>query len=168
MKFTYTYRRPKLDLERFKKDLDKHMREMLALGLAAWLEVVTAEVPVWSGASRATFMKIAGEIGYPVSVTGGTAPMDRTGVGQAQSKGELIADINTGEYAFIYGTSLPWLIWNEYHNANIDPDPTLFGRLRKPGPYEFQKKGTAAFIHETRQMGLPKLAPYIRSVSARR
>jgi len=168
MKFTYQFRRPKLNLERFKKELDKHMREMLAMGLVAWLDVVTAEVPVWSGASRATFLKIAGEIGFPVTVGGGTAPEDRTGIGEAASKGKIIADIGTGEYAFVYGTSLPWLIWNEYHNANIDPDPTLFGRLKKPGPYNFQAKGAAAFIHETRQVGLPKVAPFIQSVSVRR
>lgn len=168
MRFKATFRRPKINLDRYKKDLDKHMREMLALGLAAWLEVVTAEVPVWSGASRATFMKIAGEIGYPVTVSGGTAPEDRTGIGEAASKGVLVADIGSGEYTFTYGTTLPWLIWNEYHNANIDPDPTLFGRLKKPGPYHFQVKGAAAFLHETRQMGLPSLAPYVRSASVRR
>lgn len=168
MKFTCMYRRPKIDLERFKKDLDKYMREMIALGLAAWLDVVTAEVPVWSGASRATFMKLAGEIGYSVLGSGGPAPFDRTDEGQLQSKGELVADISKGEYTFIYSTTLPWLIWNEYHNANIDPDPTLFYRLKRPGPYEFQRKGAAAFIHETRLVQLPKLAPYVRSVLVRR
>jgi hypothetical protein len=168
MKFTYSFRRPELNFERFKKELDTHMKEMLASGLVAWLNVVTAEVPVWSGASRATFLKIAGEIGFPVDVSGGNAPEDRTGIGQAASKGKLVADITTGEYTFLYSTSLPWLIWNEYHNANIDPDPTLFYKLKKPGPYEFQAKGAAAFIHETRQIGLPKVAPFIQSVSVRR
>jgi len=163
MRFKYMFRRPVLDFERFKKDLDKRMRELIALGLAAWLEAVVAEVPVWSGASRATFLKVAGEIGYPVEVGGGTA-INRTGVGQSASTGELIADIESGLYMFIYGTTLPWLVWNEYHNANSDPDPTLFGKLKKPGPYNFQVRGAAAFVHATDSVGLPPVAPYMRSV----
>lgn len=167
MKFKPSYRQPRLDLTGYRKALDKAMRELISLGLASWLEAVVAEVPVWSGASRATFVKIAGTIGWPVPVSGGTAPTDRTGIGAAASKGELILDIQSGLYAFVYGTTLPWLIWNEYHNANIDPDPTLFGKLRKPGPYNFQVKGQAAFLHSTGDATLPLVAPYVKSVAVR-
>jgi len=143
------------------------MKEMLAQGLMEWLQVVIVEVPIWSGASRATFVKLAQHIDFSVPVSGGPAPVDRSGEGMAASKGEFEADINSGQYTFTYGTSLPWLIWNEYHNANIDPDPTLFAKLKKPGPYDFQTKGAAAFIHMTRLIDLPRVAPYIRSIAIR-
>jgi hypothetical protein len=167
MKFKYSYRSPQIDLVSYKKELDKTMRELLALGLASWLEAVIAEVPLWSGASRATFLKVASEIGYPVPVGGGPAPLDRIGIGQSASTGELVADIESGLYTFTYGTSLPWLIWNEYHNANFEPDPTLFGRLKNPGPYNFQVKGAAAFVHATGDASLPLVAPYVRSKRVR-
>lgn len=167
MKFTYKYRRPRLDLAGYKEALDKHMSELLEQGLMAWLEAVITEVPVWSGASRATFIKVAKTIGFSVPVSGGPAPFDRTSIGQAASTGELEVDVEKGLYVFTYGTSLPWLIWNEHHNANLDPDPTLFAKLTRPGPYEFQLKGMAAFLHATGSIGLPRVAPFIQSVTVR-
>lgn len=167
MKFTYLYRCPRLNLSGYKKALDKYLLELLAQGLAAWLEAVVAEVPLWSGASRATFIKVARTIDYPVPVSGGPAPFDRTGAGQAASTGELVVDIESGMYVFTYGTTLPWLIWNEYHNANFDPDSTLFAKLKKPGPYAFQAKGMAAFLHATGSIDLPSVAPFVQSMVVR-
>ena len=42
----------------------------------------------------------------------------------AESQGKLNLNEPPGHYTFTYQTSLPHLIWNEYHNANTDPDPT--------------------------------------------
>ena len=72
--------------------------------------------------------------------------IDRTGMGTASGDGQMVTDKKTGEYSFTYSTTLPWLIWNEYHNANVEPDPTLFYRLIKPGPYNFQVIGARAFL----------------------
>lgn len=165
MKFKYSFQAPRINLIGYKKALDKYMRELLASGLSAWLEIVIAEVPVWSGASRATFLKIANEISYPVPIGG--LVRDRTGIGQSMSTGKLIADIASGLYVFTYGTSLPWLIWNEYHNANESPDPTLFAQLKKPGPYQFQIKGVAAFLHATGDADLPSVVPFVKSSRVR-
>jgi hypothetical protein len=136
----------------------------------AWLEAVLAEIPVWSGASRATFVKLATAISYslpvaPAAVNAAhglfTTRIDRTGKGSAQSEGELTASKETGEYTFTYSTTLPWLIWNEYHNANVEPDPTLFYRLIKPGPYNFQAIGARAFLRVADKVDLPPVAPYV-------
>ena len=166
MKFKCNYRRPKLDLSGYKKALDKYMRELLAQGLAAWLDAVIAEVPLWSGASRATFIKVAKEIDWPVAAEG-----NRTGMGVAASTGKLVADIGKGSYMFTYGTTLPWLVWNEYHNANIDPDPTKWpppAKLHKPGPYNFQVKGMAAFLHVADTVELPYVGPFVKGVAVRK
>jgi hypothetical protein len=162
VKFKPSYKTAQLNLDGYKKLLDGQMREALAVGLAAWLDATATEVPVWSGASRATFLKVASQIGYPVPIDG-ISVADRTAIGQAASKGELVADIESGLYTFTYATNLPWLIWNEYHDATVEPDPlkgcTL--PLRKPGPYQFQVKGTAAFLHNTGDTALPAVAPHI-------
>jgi len=45
-----------------------------------------------------------------------------------------------------YGTSLWHLIYNEYNNANLNPEAgRLFARLHRPGPYNFQTIGGEAF-----------------------
>jgi hypothetical protein len=89
--------------------------------------------------------------------------MDRTWKGEAQSDGSLTANKDTGEYSFTYGTTLPWLIWNEYHNANVEPDPTLFGRLIKEGPYNFQAVGARAFLAFADKVDLLPVAPYVKA-----
>jgi len=173
MKFTAQFSIPRIDVAAYRNALDSHMRAAIAQGLMEWLEAVLAEIPVWSGASRATFVKLAGQIGYNLSVAPAaveaahglfTERIDRTGIGRAQSDGKLTADKETGEYTFPYSTTLPWLIWNEYHNANVEPDPTLFYRLIEPGPYNFQVTGARAFLRFAETVDLPKVKPHVRAV----
>ena len=173
MKFTASLAAPSLDLAGYRKALHAHMQAMIAQGLMEWLEAVLVEIPVWSGASRATFVKLAQQIGYnlpvaPAAVEAAhglfTERIDRTWMGTAQSDGKLTADKETGEYTFTYETTLPWLIWNEYHNANVEPDPTLFYRLIEPGPYNFQVTGARAFLRFAETVDLPKVKPHMRVV----
>jgi len=173
MKFTAQFSMPRIDVAAYRNALDGHMKHAIAQGLAEWLEAVLAEIPVWSGASRATFVKLAQQIGYnlpvaPVAVEAAhglfTERIDRTWMGMTQSDGKLTADKETGEYTFTYSTTLPWLIWNEYHNANVEPDPTLFYRLLEPGPYNFQVTGARAFLRFAESVDLPKVKPHMRVV----
>ena len=48
------------------------------------------------------------------------------GIGQLAGDGSMETDKKKGDYTFTYSTTLPWLIWNEYHNANVEPDPTMY------------------------------------------
>jgi hypothetical protein len=159
VKFTSTYFCPKLDFDAYKKALDKQMREIVAQGLEAWLMVTTVEVPLWSGASRATFVKVGQLIDHTVATSGGSASFNRASTGLAMSTGDGFnpSDMDKGLYVFTYGTTLPWLLVNEYYNAND------WGfHLTNPGPYEFQVKARAAFLHATKMVSLPKVAPFIR------
>ena len=94
MKFTAQFSMPRIDVAAYRSALDRHMSDMIAQALMTWLEAVLAEIPVWSGASRATFVKLAQEIGFslpvaPAAVNAAhglfTSRMDRTGMGQAQA-----------------------------------------------------------------------------------
>lgn len=160
MRFKRTFALPSINLAAYRKELHRTMSEAVAQATMEWLEAVLAEIPVWSGASRATFIKLASEINYGVDIA--PVAMDRTAQGVAQSDGKVVADINKGLYTFQYGTTLPWLIWNEYHNANVEPDPTLFYRVWKEGPYRFQIKGADAFQQFAERVRLPKVAPFIK------
>ena len=148
MKFTGTLVAPRIDLAKYRKALDKHLRETIAQALMEWLEAtVLAEVPVWSGASRATFLQLARNIEYNIPIFP-VAP-SRVGRGMSESNGSLETDEAKGRYVFKYQTTLPWLIINEYFDA------TQWGfHLKKPGPYDFQSKGQAAF-QQVRRDGEP-------------
>jgi hypothetical protein len=168
MKFTAQFSVPRIDVAAYRNALDAHMKAAIAQALMEWLEAVLAEIPVWSGASRATFVKLAQQIGYglpvaPAATTTGER-INRTWMGMAQSDGKLATDKETGEYTFTYSTTLPWLIWNEYHNANVEPDPSLFYRLIEPGPYNFQVVGARAFLRFAENVDLVPVTPHVRRV----
>jgi hypothetical protein len=149
MRFTGTLVAPRIDMAKYRSVLDKHLRETIAQAIMDWLETtVLAEVPVWSGASRATFLALARSIEYNIPIFP-VAP-SRVDRGMSESSGSLEADATKGRYVFQYQTTLPWLIINEYFDA------TQWGfHLKKPGPYDFQKKGQAAFRKFAEAVRLP-------------
>jgi hypothetical protein len=149
MKFTGTLTALGIDMEKYRRTLDRHLREALAQAIVQWLEAtVLAEVPVWSGASRATFLALARNVEYNIPIF--PAAPSRIGRGIAESSGSLETDEARGRYVFQYRTTLPWLIINEYFDA------TQWGfHLKKPGPYDFQEKGKAAFRKFAEGVRLP-------------
>lgn len=160
MRFKYRLGTPYLNLAAYKKELHRAMSEAIAQATMEWLDTVLKEIPVWSGASRATFLALANQINYGVDIS--PVAMDRTSQGVIQSSGEIVTDISKGRYVFSYNTTLPWLVWNEYHNANVEPDSTLFYRVLKEGPYMFQIKGAAAFTRFASGVELPLVGPFVR------
>ena len=162
MKFTAQFSIPRIDVSAYQKALDQHMTHTIAQALMVWLEAVLAEIPVWSGASRATFTKLASAISYSIPID--PVAVDRTGRGMASGDGGMVTDKAKGEYTFSYSTTLPWLIWNEYHNANVDPDPSLFYRVLKEGPYNFQVVGARAFLRFADNVDLPSVKPFVCGV----
>lgn len=161
MKWSYNLSAPALDLSGYKKALHKEMMAAVSQGVMEWLEAVLMEIPVWSGASRATFLKLASSIQYSVPID--PVAQSRIGMGRASGAGGMDIQPTLGVYKFSYSTSLPWLIWNEYHNANVDPDPTLFYRVIKEGPYNFQVQGAKAFLKFAEGVGLPSIRPFVRA-----
>jgi hypothetical protein len=165
MKCTGKFAAPRIDLDGYRAVLDKAMRETLAQALVEWLTRVLEEIPSWSGASRATFALLADTIG--MSVPNAPATNSRIGQGMSESIGsKLSVNEPAGHYTFTYQTTLPWLIWNEYNDANVDPDPTKWpppAVLKKPGPYEFQAKGLVAFLHFADGVRLPSVKPFIKA-----
>ena len=91
-------------------------------------------------------------------------------MGSTASQGKLNLNELPGHYTFTYQTSLPHLIWNEYHDANTDPDPTKYpppAKLWKPGPYEFQVKWPMAFVNFAKSVDLPKCRPHLSRLPKR-
>jgi hypothetical protein len=160
MKLTGNFQVPKVNLNQFQQALHQELTKALVEGAKVYLEKVVPEnkdehVPVWSGASRATFARLASYVEYaiawgPVTTPAGQAP-DRVAMGLEH--GEAVFDpgrSTSGVYTFTYETTLPHLIINESYDA------TQWGfRLRHPGPYHFQEKGRLAFEQFASTVVLP-------------
>ncbi len=157
MKFTANLTASRIDISGYRAALKSEMSDVIARAVMAWMDEVLGPIPNWSGASRATFKPLADAIGSSVPDAEGR----RAFMGVAMSEGKLSIDEPPNQYTFTYATDLPWLIWNEYHNANVDPDPTLFHKLRNPGPYHFQKLGMLAFNQFSKGVNLLSARPFI-------
>jgi len=151
----------KFDRAKYQEMFDDWMLQTLTVMGAAYLQATVINViagqsgnyRVWSGASAATFLHLADAIKFRVPITGGNS----TGIayGKRNSSGGI--EIGMGIGRFFYTTDLAHLIWNEYHNANVDRDRGIFSQLKHPGPYQFQEQGLAAVRNAMveNQVGLP-------------
>jgi hypothetical protein len=158
MHLTAKLQLPKLNLNRCKELLNRRLSEGLAQASRQWL-VTTAEIiPVWSGASKATFSPLASHAEYALLIS--PVVPSRIELGLEHGTAQYEADKNTGLYSFTYLTTLPHLVVNEYYNANEFRDPITGEQtfhLKRPGPYHFQEKGREAFkrFMQTEFVGLP-------------
>ena len=151
MKWHGSLAAPRINMTAYREKLRAHMAEVLSYAAMQWLMTVLEEVPVWSGASRATFVKLAAKINFNVDIQ--PVVPSRIGMGLAESDFEWSLDEGgSAKYYFRYSTTLAHLIFNEYHNANA-----VGHHLIKPGPYYFQQKGIAAFQGVARSVKLPSL-----------
>ncbi len=160
MKLNATFRVPRYSLERYQELLKEHLGRAIAQAAAEWLGATVPLIPVWSGASRGTFLPLASRLGLTIAISP-RAFVDRVRFGESQATGEITADAAAGRFTFTYSTSLAHLVYNEFNNANETPDPTLFARLLQPGPYQFQVAGERAFRDFAEGVRLPDPSPAI-------
>jgi len=157
MKFKGTFVAPRVDFTKYRQALHNELLELLTRAAFEWLEETAKTIPQWSGASAATFLHLARQIGYSLPISrAATAPFNGEPMGLGASRGEFVSDPNSGQYHFIYSTTLKHLIYNEFNNANLSPDDSLFSRLLQPGPYRFQDRGQAAFLRVASGVRLPE------------
>ena len=158
MRFKATFITPTLLIPEWKARVQREMQSALERGVIAWLAAATAPIPVWSGASRATFQALAARVNFVLSIDP-TGLGSRLGVGPAggaaASSGRFFGSPSKGEFFAEYRTSLEHLVFNEFNNANAGGDPKVFSRLRSPGPYNFQAAGNAAFRQVVNGIRLP-------------
>lgn len=162
-KFTARFKEIRIDYQKWEKLLAAMLIDEIHLAGIAWLNATALSViPVWSGASKATFLKLARSIGFAISINPIVTPDGKYALGEsvgfAKSEGEVdTKNVKSGIVTFKYSTTLEHLIFNEYNNANTNRKAgRVFSNLKTPGPYHFQEKGTEAFREYTKTvMGLP-------------
>lgn len=159
-KISGNFQVPTIDIAKYKQALREAALTALVDAASRWLSTATAIIPVWSGASHATFLQLAQAAKYTLNINPVTNGREAWGV--ASSEGGLSSEKDDTYFRFFYKTSLPHLIYNEYNNANISPDPSLFGKLRRPGPYQFQSKANVVAAPALKDFKPPDIRKYIK------
>lgn len=154
MKFKGTLKAPRIDMNAYRAALHERLSKAIIDAAHEWLDTtVIALVPEWSGASVSTFFHLARAVDFSLTAgTAGVAP-DRRDEGRRAGSGGLEIDRAKGVYTFKYGTTLRWLIHNEYYPPETDPH--VFYRLKNPGPYHFQQAGADTFRKFAQDVRLP-------------
>lgn len=160
-------RGPEIKLAEYRTALGTVAEEAITEAAFAWVETAISFIPVWSGASRATFAALAEDISFQIQIgTAANAP-DREAQGRQESSGGVNFDRARGHFSFSYSTTLDHLIFNENFNANVKEDPKVFARLLQPGPYNFQEQANARALEVIQDVVFPDIREFITTIDTR-
>ena len=149
---------PQIDVSSYRTATHDRLSETITEAAKAWIDNAEGIIPVWSGASRATFLDLANKVGYQLMIDPVAA--SRIELGYENGVATFTANKEESTYSFSYSTSLAHLIINEYYDA------TQWGfHLKRPGPYHFQEAGRNALRRIT--VSMPTLKPFIQKKSVR-
>jgi hypothetical protein len=164
LRFSVKFRAPRIDETKYLQILAGRMENHVKRAATAWLNaIVISVIPIWSGASRATFSKLASAVGQPLSLGGissNTALISsqprRWGPRAGYSQSEGFIEIEKTRFTFTYQTTLFHLVFNEEFDGNANPVAgRVFSQLKQPGPYGFRAIGQEAFQEFARTIRLP-------------
>lgn len=164
MKFKPNFKTMLFDLERYKSDLDLYLTRKLREGGRKWLDATvrtSTHIPTWSGGSRATFMKLAVELGTSIPIGRIRARRSRVQEGISKSTGGLRINPDAGLWQFEYTTTLPWLVYNEENPPIPGRFPAPWSNRVRWTPYHFQDKGLEAWKRHAATVKLPNPFKYI-------
>lgn len=152
MKFTFDGYAFTIDVRAYKLALERTLTAALKEAAAEWINATAVSlIPFWTGASLATFIKLARATDVNFSVSG---PGVRYGF--RNSEGSVDSDRENARYFFNYKTTMFHLVYNEYNDGNQNKqEARVFSRLLNPGPYNFQKAGEVAFVSYAAKVRLP-------------
>lgn len=163
MRIKAKLRSPRIDLTKYVKALESKGRETISLAMFEYVTTYLSVIPVWTGASALAIQKVANLVGMPIVVSASPVLANRPGLisssraeADATSDGRL--EVAGGKFSFTFSTSLPHLVYNEYHDANAEGAPELFSQLINPGPYDFQGQTSQAVQEVFKRFAPPDLA----------
>lgn len=157
MKFKVDFKLIQIDVNSYRAAVDRELLAATKQAANVWLNAFVLDViPIWSGASRGTFLKLAQSVGFPLAISNIVSPPGYglgPQLGFQRSEGALK---QSGlRYTFIYQTDLFHLVFNEQANASNKEAGRIFSKLKNPGPYNFRKLGETAFNEFAETVRLP-------------
>lgn len=164
MKFICDFVGISLDIEAYREKVLKELRWENGTAGRKWLNEVIkgTPIPTWSGASRATFEKLATALGTSVPIGHIRAPADRTALGRSLSDGEVIEDKGEVYVGFRYSTNLLHLHYNEYNKATAGRYPRPYSNNVRFTPYKFQARAQKVWVEHAKKVRLPNPLEYIK------
>jgi hypothetical protein len=163
MKFTTEFYSITLDLVAYNKALLTALHNLNERAGQAWIHAAVNKTPIptWSGASRATFQKLATELGTSVPI-GPLRTKSRVSLGTSTSSGSGVVEKKQLPYVgFVYSTNLRYLAYNEYNAAKAGIPPAPFSNNVRFTPYNFQDRAEAAWKRIAEKATLPDPLRYI-------
>jgi hypothetical protein len=156
-----------LDFKTYKKVAFNAVVNINETAGKTWIRAATDEAPIptWSGASRASFQKLARDLGTsvplgPIRERGNL--FDRIAWGRQSSKGSgLVTDKGKVYLGFIYQTTLGHLIYNEYNSPVPGPYPQPWTTAVRFTPYFFQYRAWEAWNEVAKTAKLPNPYNYL-------
>jgi hypothetical protein len=135
-KFKITNLPVDIDLNQYGEELHKTMQVFTISMLKRWLNTIPSNVPIWSGASRASFLKLAvlARTSIPLyPVVAPNPPGNRTHLGVLTSKGKVFMQkgglLGRSRYGWEWGSKLDWIgIVDARHNFIEKANASIRGR----------------------------------------
>ena len=158
MKFTTSFYAMDFDIAGYLKVLLQYLQSINEKAGQVWIDTAVNQTPIptWSGASRATFSKLAQELGTSVPIGPIKAKRDRIALGRASATGSGVVENKAkGFVGFVYETNLRYLAYNEYNLATAGPPPQPFSNNVRFTPYNFQSRAQTAWLKVARTAKLP-------------
>jgi hypothetical protein len=164
MEFTTDFYWLDLSLSEYQKVLLNTLRYYNEKAGQAWIDAAINKTPIptWSGASRATFQKLAEELGTSVPI-GPLKTRSRVALGKSVSTSSgVVEDAQTSFVGFVYETDLRYLAYNEYNLATAGPPPQPFSNNVRFTPYNFQSRAMQAWLAVAKTAQLPNPYNYLK------
>ena len=166
MKFKANFHALSFNLKGYTAHLNGYMTDWLKQSGREWLSAaVLVVIPTWSKASRATFQKLANELGTTIPYGPQLSMKDRESLGLSAGSGSGL-ELGKNRWYFKYHSTLRYLAYNEYNRVVYGQAPNVFSHsgLTNPTPYHFQEKGLAAFEMFTQFTKLPDPRKFMKAV----
>jgi hypothetical protein len=165
MKWKTNFTEVYLDELGYRRVLLNALRNMNERAGQAWISEAVSKTPIptWSGASRATFQKLASELGTTVPIGSIRASKSRVSLGKSSSAGSGVEERHADTYiGFIYETDLRYLAYNEYNHATAGSPPAPYSNNVRFTPYGFQSRAEAAWRAVAATVKLPDPYRFLR------
>ena len=144
----YTF---EFDMQDIKRDLFHEMIRINEKAGQVWLDeaVFQTPIPIWSGASRASFAMLASQLGTYIPSgprVRGCMYTNGHAFGKSYDRGTQVYKDRTAWYVgFQYATALPHLIYNENQSPAPGPYPAPFSNGVRFTPYMFEGRSLRAW-----------------------
>lgn len=152
----FSKKRARINYNRAKHaaEIDKATEEAARQAARLWLENALSRVPTWSGASLATFERLAAEVGIPVNIPVKQNAPNRIALGRLNSGGGVHRN-SLGHWTFSYKTDLRYLLANDTQHVSVGEHGVIWGLLQDT-PYQFGETGRQIVEEFAKTVKLPR------------